>query len=39
VLALRPLQSADVTRGIAGVATSASVGAEIHGWRMGVTGL
>jgi hypothetical protein len=39
VLALRPLQSADVTRGIAGVATSASVGAEIHGWRMGVAGL
>lgn len=39
VLALRPLQSADVTRGIAGVATSASVGAEIHSWRMGVTGL
>jgi hypothetical protein len=39
VLALRPLQSADVTRGIAGTATSASPGAEIHGWRMGVAGL
>jgi hypothetical protein len=38
-LALRPLQSADVTRGIAGVAASAAVGAEIHRWRMGVTGL
>lgn len=39
VLALRPTQTADVTRGIAGTAVAASVGAEIHGWRMGVTGL
>lgn len=39
VMALRPLQTATVTRGIASTATSASVGAEIHGWRMGVNAL
>lgn len=39
VFGLRPLQTATVTRGVAGVATSASPGSEIHGWRMGVNGL
>jgi hypothetical protein len=39
VLALRPLQAATVTRGIAGVATSAAAGAEVRTWRMGVNGL
>lgn len=39
VLALRPLQTATVTRGIASTATSAAVGSEIHGWRMGVNAL
>lgn len=39
VVALRPLQTATVTRGIAGVATSAAVGAAIRSWRSGVNGL
>lgn len=39
VLALRPLQTATVTRGIAGVAAARTVGDEVHGWRMGITGL
>ncbi|MES2211361.1 MAG: hypothetical protein V4515_14455 [Chloroflexota bacterium] len=39
VLALRPLQTATVTRGIDGPASAASVGSEIHGWRQGVNGL
>lgn len=39
VLALRPLKTATVTRGIASTATSAAVGAEVHVWRPGVTGL
>lgn len=39
VFALRPLQTATVTRGIAGVATSASAGDAVHVWRPGVVGL
>lgn len=39
VLALRPLQTATVTRGIAGTATSAAAGSEVHVWRPGVNGL
>lgn len=39
VLALRPLQTATVTRGIAGTATSHAVGDPVHVWRPGVTGL
>lgn len=39
VLALRPLKLATVTRGIAGVAASAAVGAAVHSWRPGVNGL
>jgi hypothetical protein len=39
VLALRPRQTATVIRGIAGDATSASAGAEVSTWRMGVNGL
>jgi hypothetical protein len=39
VLALRPLQTATVTRGIAGVATSAAAGSDVHVWRPGVNGL
>lgn len=39
VLALRPLQTVTVTRGVAGVAIAHSVGDEVRGWRMGVNGL
>lgn len=39
VFALRPLQTLDVTRGVAGVAVAHGVGDEVHGWRMGITGL
>lgn len=38
-VALRALQTATVTRGIAGLATSHSIGDPVNGWRMGVTGL
>lgn len=38
-IALRPMQQATVTRGIAGTATSASIGAVIRAWRSGVNGL
>lgn len=36
---LRPLQTATVTRNIAGVAASRSIGNAIHAWRPGVNGL
>jgi hypothetical protein len=39
VVGLRPLQTLTVTRGIAGVATSAAVGATVNAWRPGVNGL
>lgn len=38
-LGLRPLQTATVTRGVAGTALAHSIGAEVHAWRSGVNGL
>ncbi len=39
LVSLRPLQTATVTRNIAGVAIAHSVGEEVRGWRMGVNAL
>jgi hypothetical protein len=38
-VALRPLQTATVERGVNGVATSIAAGQAVHGWRLGVLGL
>lgn len=39
LVALRPLQTATVTRGINGASVSLSAGAAVNGWRLGVVGL
>ncbi len=39
VLALRPLQTAVVTRSVNGVTGSIAAAAAVHGWRMGVNAL
>jgi hypothetical protein len=39
VLALRPLQTATVVRGVNGASVSPAAGESVHGWRFGVLGL
>lgn len=39
VVALRPLQTATVTRGINGVSTAIAAGEAVNGWRLGVLAL
>ncbi len=39
LFALRPLQTATVTRSVNGVSKSLAAGKAVHGWRLGVNGL
>jgi hypothetical protein len=39
VVALRPLQTATVVRGVNGASVSPAAGEAVHGWRLGVLGL
>lgn len=39
VVGIRPLQTATVTRGIAGLAVAHTIGDTVHAWRPGFTGL